>query len=97
MRYLIRTDHLAGHDQNDRTIALEARNLLDAIKEASSLCEDEEKLFSIYLYEEVEKDGDSSLVFKRIMRSSTGYFWTVEDRDRHLTQTIADYKRLETK
>lgn len=51
MKYILNTDHRAGHNYEDRFVDMKANNILDAMNEAIEYCEHDDNLYKVEIYE----------------------------------------------
>ena len=82
-KYVLRTDHRAGFDREDKMISLDSHDLLDAMLESENLCINDDNLYCVCLYERVAKTNE----YRQIMRSNNGMFFHVEGSSDYLTRS----------
>lgn len=95
-KYIINTDHRAGHNNEDSYIRLNATKLLDAMAEATKLLADDENLYCSTIYQLVT--GTKGTEYRPIARNyGHGGFYAAGsdtwDQNHHLTRV--DFKTFE--
>ena len=81
-KYVLRTDHRAGFDREDKIMSLKAQNLLDAMLESEKFCIDDDNLYCVCLYERFAKNE-----YRQIMRSNDGINFSVRGSSDYLTRS----------
>lgn len=81
-KYVLRTEHRAGFDREDKIISLESQDLLFAILESEDFCKDDDNLYCVCLYESLAKNE-----YRQCMESSDGRNFHVKFSNGYLTRS----------
>ena len=73
-KYVIWTDHRAGHNSKDRIIPLTAMNVIEAMNESAELCRNDSSLYCVCMFEKSIKNE-----YRQILRGENGISFHPEE------------------